>query len=323
MVNKAEPEEKRRILQIRHTLLRAVRDYFYEKGYIEVETPALVATSSPDPYIDPVFASIGGKTPFFLHTSPEIGMKKLLAWGEKKIFQVCKVYRVEEFQKVHNTEFTMLEWYMEGDYRDAMKETEELLSFVAGRMGASAGTQAEKSWETYDLSGIMKEITGIDPFLYDRDGLAEVLKERGFGSVEEDYSWNDLFFKLFIEQVEPKIDKQRPTFITDWPFTISTMAKRKDGQKVERFELYYKGLEIANGYTELTDREEQKERFISDNILRKRMGKETFPIDEEFLDAIGRLPSSFAGVSVGLDRLMMALFSLSTIEGVLALRVKV
>ena len=312
---------KLELLRFRHALLKAIRDFYYENDYLEVETPNLMKTAAPDPNIEPLKVYIEDKGPFFLHTSSEIGMKKLLQIGHERIFQICKVFRVEESEEIHNTEFTMLEWYREGTYLDAMEEVEELITFVIERILTDDKNCFARPWRVYELSDLFVRMTGINPFELTREGLCSAMESDGFLGIDEKDTWNDLFFKLFIQEVEPKIPQEAPYFIKDWPLSVSTMAKRKDANRVERFELYINGLEIANGYTELLDITEQKQRFERDNIERNSSGKQTFAIDEEFLDALGKLQGPYAGVSIGVDRLLMVLLGKKRIEDVLINRV--
>jgi lysyl-tRNA synthetase class 2 len=149
------------------------------------------------------------------------------------------------------------------------------------------------------------------------------MRKIGFLGIDDKDTWNDLFFKLFIQEVEPRIPREAPYFIKDWPLTVSTMAKRKDENRVERFELYMNGLEIANGYTELLDISEQRQRFERDNIKRAASGKQTFVIDEEFLVALGKLKGPYAGISIGVDRLLMVLLGKDRIEDVLVERLTI
>lgn len=300
------------ILLARHKLLREIREFFYSRDYLEVETQNMMKTAPPDPYIDPLEVFVGHKGPFYLHTSPEMHMKRLLCSGVDKIFQICKVYRVEEFEDVHNTEFTMLEWYRKGMYEDAMEETARLVEMVTGK---------KRPYMVYELERLFEDFAGVNPFQYDRDRFYQALKKKGFAGIDEKDTWNDLFFKLFIQEIEPKLDNNAPYFIKDWPASISTMAKSKDENKVERFELYIDGLEIANGYTELLDPVEQKARFISDNMERARLGKKIFEIDENFIEALSLLEDSYTGVSLGIDRLLMVIMGKKTIDGVLVDRV--
>jgi elongation factor P--(R)-beta-lysine ligase len=312
------------ILKKRHELLRAMRQFFYDREYIEVETANLMRTAPPDPHIDPLEAFVGGKGPYFLHTSPEIGMKKLLASGHNRIFQICKVYRVEEHEEIHSTEFTMLEWYCEGTYLEAMKETNKLVSYVAEALLGEGGRLYQRTFKSYELATLFQEKTGINPFGLGRDELFKEMKKIGFPGINDGDALSDLFFKLFIQYIEGNIGKDEPCFIIDWPALISTMAKEKGDNPatVERFELYMRGMEIANGYTELLDPQAQRNRFLDDDEERKRLGKTTFAIDEEFLTSLGQLTGFYTGVSVGVDRLLMALLKADTIGAVLPGRFK-
>jgi elongation factor P--(R)-beta-lysine ligase len=309
----------REVLRKRHELLRTVRQFFYDREYIEVETANLLRTPAPDPHIDPLEVFVGGMGPYYLHTSPEMGMKRLLPSGQKRMFQICKVYRVEEYQEIHSTEFTMLEWYREGTYAEAINETNELVSYVAGAILGERGRLYQRSFRSYELETLFREKTGINPFGLGRDKLFEEMKKIDFPGINDDDALDDLFFKLFIQHIEGTVGREEPCFVIDWPALISTMAKAKDNNpaKVERFELYMRGLEIANGYTELLNPTAQRKRFFDDNRERKRLGKATFAVDEEFLTSLGQLTGSYAGVSIGVDRLLMALLNVDTINAVL------
>lgn len=306
------------ILHARHKLLRVIRDFFYSNSYIEVETPNLMKTAPPDPYIDPLELFVEGRGPFYMHTSPEIHMKKLLRHDVERIFQICKVYRVEEFEEVHNVEFTMLECYRKGTYEDAMEETERLVK----RCFTGEEQAFSDKFKVFDLEELVHEATGINPFVLERDEFYNALMKIHFSGIDKKDDWNNLFFKLFIQEVEKTLPLDRPYFIKDWPLSISTMAKGKGAGKVERFELYMDGLEIANGYTELLNPVEQKARFVSDNIERERLGKKTFEIDEGFVESLSSLEGTYTGVSLGIDRLLMVIMGKKTIDEVLVDRLK-
>lgn len=305
-------------------MLRAIRHFFFGRAFVEVETASLARHAPSDPYIDPLRVFVEGSGPYYLHTSPEMGMKKVLASGLERIFQICKVFRVEEVEEVHSVEFTMLEWYSPGTYVEAMEETQGLIRFVSESLGGLARQYIETPWRTLELRQLFLEATGIDPFSLSADILLLQMKERGFGGLTEEDTWEDLFFKLFIQEVEPRVHDQKngPCFVKDWPATLTAMAKRKDSHTVERFELYVKGLEIANGYSELLDAEEQRSRSLADQRKRKSLGKNVFPLDEEFLDALSRITGPHAGVSIGLDRLLMVLLGKETIDEVLPGRLR-
>ncbi|HEY3278047.1 MAG TPA: EF-P lysine aminoacylase EpmA [Syntrophorhabdaceae bacterium] len=315
--------KEREILEIRHEYTKAIREFFYKGDYLEVETPSLVKTSPPDPHIDPVEAWVGKKGPFYLHTSPEVHMKRLLGFGRDRIFQICKVFRVEELEEIHNVEFTMLEWYREGTYEEAMKEVEALVCFAANALGRADRARFEPPFAVYDLDRLFVEKTGVDPFPLDRDALVKAMGERGFRGIDERDEWSDLFFKLLIQEVEGAIRDERPYFIKDWPQAIPTMAKSRAGGKVERFELYINGVEIANGYTELIDPVEQRARFLKSNLERVKLGKKEFPPDETFLEDLSSLTGSYTGVALGMDRLLMSLLGLKKIEEVMIHRFRV
>lgn len=304
-------------IRARHEALKVIRAFFYRRGFLEVETPYLMRCPAPDAHIEPLRVFVAGKGPFFLHTSPEIGMKKLLVEGHERIFQICKVFRVEEVEEVHSTEFTMLEWYMPGTYKDAMAYTERLVKALVESLATADQTYFKGSWKRHNLGELCFEKTGINPLILDRQSLFEAMRDKQIFDVQSHEGWDDLFFKLFIQEVEPRINAEAPFFIQDWPVNLSSMAKRKDAHTVERFELYTRGLETANGYTELFDAEEQHARFLQENEKRCTLGKEPLPVDMEFLTGLSRVRGSFAGVSVGVDRLLMALLGKKAISDVL------
>jgi len=310
------------LLKTRHNLLKAIRSYFYRHKYIEVETPNLMKTAPPDPYVDPLEVSIEGKSSCHLHTSPEINMKKLLQFGHERIFQICKVYRVEEFEEMHSTEFTMLEWYRKGTYTQAMDEVEDLVCYIADRVCNNMNNYFKKPFKVIELKELLFKYFGMDPFKLNRDEFFHMLYSKGFTNIDDKDDWNSMFFKLFIQDIEPKIIEKNPYFIKDWPCSITTMAKRKDDNIVERFELYINGMEISNGYTELLDTEEQRRRFINDNREREKLSKKTFELDEEFLQVLSNIKGQYAGVSIGVDRLLMALLDKERIDDVLIQRFK-
>jgi elongation factor P--(R)-beta-lysine ligase len=311
---------EREILAARHELLRAIREFFYGRDYLEVETPSLMKTAPPDPYIDPLKVFVGGNGPFYLHTSPEVHMKRLLQYGCARLFQICRVYRVEDLEEIHNIEFTMLEWYREGSYEDVMEEVRDLVYSVAGKLCPGNAGRFMPPYHTFELDRLFLDKTGIDPLPLSRDELFHAMQGAGFIGLDGRDGWDNLFFKLLIQEVEGKVGEERPYFIKDWPLFISTMAKRKGPNKVERFEFYIDGVEIGNGYSELLDSEEQRARFVSDNEERVKLGKKTFPPDEPFLAALSRLQGPYAGVAVGVDRLLMTILGLERIDQVIVHR---
>ncbi|MEN6615252.1 MAG: amino acid--tRNA ligase-related protein [Syntrophorhabdus sp.] len=311
------------LLKTRHEFFKITRNFFYDRGYIEVETANLMTTAPPDPHIDPLEVYVGKRGPFFLHTSPEMGMKKLLRSGNTKIFQICKVFRVEELHEVHNTEFTMLEWYRDGDCRDAISETCDLIEYVANQLSIANPDRFSQPYAVQVLTELFRDIVGFDPFPLDRDAFFDALQKFTFPGIDDRDDWASLFFKVLIQEIEPEFKRPKPCVITGWPSVISTMAKQRSDRvnTVERFEIYINGLEIANGYTELLDAVSQRNRFIHDNNERLRMNKRQFPVDEQFLDCLTRIRGPIAGVSIGMDRLLMSFLEKDTIDEVLADRI--
>ena len=308
------------IIDARHRLFRGIRDFFSARDYVEVETPLLGKTAPPDPHIEPVRAFVGRRGPFYLHTSPEIAMKKLLAEGLDRIFQITKVFREEEMSDIHNVEFTMLEWYRPGTYADTMAETSDLIRYLSTVFPGENREIFAGDWPVYDLETLFVSKVNINPFVLTRDQFLEQLKARGSWTSDGKDEWNDLFFKVFMEDVEPSIVSESPYFVVGWPRSISTMAKSKKEGTVERFEVYIGGMEIANGYTELVDPVEQVRRFQEDNGQRQTMGMDLFVVDDAFIEALGKLEGEYTGVSVGVDRLLMALLNKQKISDVLPLR---
>jgi lysyl-tRNA synthetase class 2 len=311
----------RSAVEFRHRVLKAIREFFYARDYIEVETPYLTWSAPSDPYIEPLKVHVGERGPYYLHTSPEIGMKKVLASGTNRIFQICKVFRVEEFEEHHSVEFTMVEWYRPGTYRETMAETMDLIRSV-GRATGTTGDVLEylrRPWGTYRIGELFLELVGFDPLPLSLEDLRSAIKRQGLGGMGPGEGWADLFFRLLVQEIEPRLVNREgsPYFVIDWPAILTAMAARRDDHTAERFELYMKGLEIANGYTELLEPEEQRRRIAADNEQRRIQDKHGYDPDEEFLQALGRISGPVSGVSVGIDRLMMVLLEKESISGVL------
>jgi elongation factor P--(R)-beta-lysine ligase len=309
-------------IRMRHRLLRAMREFFYERGYLEVETPYLLKVAPSEPYIEPLRVRIADRGPYYLHTSPEVGMKIILASGVEKVFQICKVFRVEEFDEHHSVEFTMVEWYRPGTYLETMAETRDLVCAMGDVTGEEGAEYVRHPWKTYELKALLVELAGFDPLPLSCEALKAAMRARGHRGLGADATWAELFFRLLVQEVEPRMYEREkgPYFIKDWPTALTAMARRKDEHTAERFELYIKGLEIANGYTELLDPIEQRRRIAHDNETRTKLGKEVFPPDDGFLQALAHIRGPVSGVSVGVDRLLMALLGRKRIADVLVNR---
>ena len=329
-----ESAHLRENLTKRARILAAVRAFFDARGYDEVETPIVVARPGMEPHLEPFETSVadpfGNRWRAFLHTSPEYAMKKLLVAGFPKIYQLAKCFRNgEAFQGRHNPEFTMLEWYRTGtDYLGIMDETEALVKEVAQK--AVWKTTIERNGRLIDLAEPWERLTvkeamarhggvDLDAALADKSLLVAKAKELGH-ELSEDVSWDDAFFSVFLNAVEPKLGAERPTFLYEYPIAMAALSKAsaRDARYAERFELYIGGLELANAFTELTDGKEQRKRLEEERELRKKLGRTDYAIDEDFLAALDEgLPAS-GGIALGIDRLVMLLLGEEDIRHVLA-----
>lgn len=317
-----ELARKRPTLEARLRVLAAIRRFFTERDFLEVETPALQVSPGLEPHLMAFETTLRG--PFsdagrtrYLHTSPEFAMKKLLAGGLPRIFQMARVYRNGERSEHHHPEFTMLEWYRAGaSYVDLMDDTEGLLSAV----GIDRPTTRMTVQDAFArFAGIDLLATVPDPF--DPAPPPEALKAEAARigvRVGEGDSWDDAFFHVFLARIEPVLGRDGPVILHDWPACMAALSRRKDDDPrvCERFEVYLDGVELANAFGELTDPVEQRRRFEHDMDLKERLYGFRYPIDEAFLEAVGRLPPC-AGIALGVDRLVMAVTGASRIEDVL------
>jgi lysyl-tRNA synthetase class 2 len=280
-----------RILSLRHELLKEIRAFFDGSGYLEVETPCLVPSTVPESHID-LFRTQGG---LLLAASPEPQMKRLLAEGHERIYQVTRAFRQGEEGRWHNPEFTILEWYRSGaDHRDLMEETQELVLRLYRRAGRT------------------------------EPGFTRMSVDEAFGRWAEwrpSSAWDEeRFYRDLVERVEPRLGDMGAVFLTDYPAGAASLARlsRPDPSVCERFELYIDGIEIANAFSELTDPAEQRSRLEQANTRRARAGRPEYPIDERFLEALeAGLPHS-AGIAVGLDRLVAVVAGIGGVDGAMA-----
>jgi lysyl-tRNA synthetase class 2 len=306
-------------LKRRARLLARVRNFFAERGVLEVETPILSRAATTDPhlaslvtrYTGPGFAR--GHT-LYLHTSPEFPMKRLLAAGSGSIYQLCKVFRDGEAGRRHNPEFTMLEWYRLGfDHHQLM---DEVVALVAYALERSAEVEKISYRDAFLRHG------SIDPHSARIDAFEAAARERqvpipaGMPADDPD-PWRDL---LLTHVIEPQLGRDGMTFLYDYPATQAALARLRPGPPTlgERFELYMEGIEIANGFHELGDAAEQRRRFEHDQARRRAQGLEAVPMDERLLAALDEGLPGCAGVALGIDRLVMLATGARSIDEVLA-----
>ena len=309
----------------RQTLYASLRRTFAGFGYEEVETPLLVAAPGMEPHINAFEVpfvpetEVGQRRTLYLHTSPEYAMKRLLADGCGPIFQLCKVFRNGEVSRTHNPEFTLLEFYRpNADYHAIMSDLEQLLAEAERAVTGRAGPFSRLPFERVSVRDAVLRATGIDlAIAHDAASLAREARRIGIEPRPGD-TFDDVFFRLFLEKVEPKLGADRPTYLIEYPASMAALARLKPGDVsvAERFELYVRGLELGNGFSELTDAAEQRARLLEEQAFRKRVGRSEYPLDERFLAALPKMPPS-GGVAVGLDRILMLMMEAERIEDVL------
>lgn len=290
-------------LRRRRRMQDAIRAFFTARDYMEVETPYAVPAPGEEVHL-PVF----GLNPpgLFLHTSPEFAMKKLLAGGAGRIFQLARVWRDEPVSDTHIPEFTMLEWYRPGaGMDDFIEEVMALLRVILPPCVTWRGVTASlAAYERLTVAEAFTRFVGADVLA--TAGDAPALAAQAGARLREGEDWEDLFFRLLLERVEPQLGRTCPTFLTHWPAAQAALARRDpaDPRVAERFELYCCGLELGNAFMELTDADEQRTRFLADRARRRTLGGPDWPLDEDFLAAIGQMPEC-AGIAMGFDRLVM------------------
>lgn len=332
-----DPKLQHKLYQ-KSRIIQLIREFFIKQNFFEAETPILVKVPGQEPYLNPLKTELrdekGRIFKAYLITSPEYAHKKFLAAGFRKTFEITKAFRSgEPWGETHNPEFTILEWYRaNADYKKIMKDTERLIIFLYQKLFPNEELilnyqnlriDLSRPWPRISLKKAWEKFTKTKfPKRFSRQNFAHLCFKKGYPVTKND-NLDDLFFKIFLTEVEPNLPKERPVFLYDYPVFLGALAKRKkkDPNFVERFELYIGGLEIANAFSELNDPEEQKKRFLAEQKLRKRLNKEVFPFDLDFLDALRFLPKA-AGIALGVDRLAMLFTNSSSINEVIAFPAK-
>lgn len=309
--------DRRPFLQARGRIRDAARSWFREEGFTEVECGALQVSPGNEAHLHAFATEQSGEAgprPLYLHTSPEFSCKKLLAAGETKIFDYARVYRKGETGPLHSGEFTMLEWYRAGEpYEAVMADCVELCRLAARQTETDALRWRDNAC---DPEAVPERLTLVDAFarhagidlagaLGKRDALADAARAIDV-RVGTDDSWSDLFSRILVQHIEPKLGQGRLTLLCEYPAEEAALARPLAGDPrfAERFELYACGVELANGFGELTDAAEQRRRFEAEMDVKLATYRERYPLDEEFLDALARMPAA-SGVAMGFDRLVM------------------
>ena len=313
------PSASPETLRLRARLLRQARAFFDARGLLEVETPQLSAAAATDLHLESlVVQRPGGEALGWLHTSPEFPMKRLLAAGAGDLWQLARVFRGAESGRRHNPEFTLLEWYRVG--WDAQALMDEVYAFLCAVTAENAGqtpltTRRVSYREAFDVQA------GFDPFTADIGAIVRALAERGLtvpdALVDDRAACLDL---ALASLVEPALDPRQATFIYDFPASHAALARIRPGDPpvAERFELFLGGMELANGFHELTDAGQQAARFEADLAARRARGLVEPPADQRLIAAMAQGLPGCAGVALGFDRLVMILAGASHIEEVLA-----
>jgi lysyl-tRNA synthetase class 2 len=296
----AEPADPAvlQILALRATVLGAVRRFFEARDFVEVETPAIVPSPGLDVHLEAFeVRTPRGKPAGWLATSPEYQMKRLLSAGAERIFQLCRSYRGEEHGQHHEREFTMLEWYRaDATSDDVIRDTEELVAFLAEAIDQPA-PELQPPWQRLTVEEALQFHANveIDPLVRDEES----------------------FFRVWAEDVQPRLGTERPVVVTDWPSSMASLARLKPNGMADRFEAFFRGVELCNGFGELTDAAEQRRRFANDQAQRQAAGAPVYPIDERFLEDLERGMPESGGNALGVDRLLMLLVGADSIQAVM------
>lgn len=334
------------LLRSRSEITKCIRRYFDDRQFTEFHTPRLVGLPGQEPYLEPLWTEIeeqnGTKHRGALITSPEYSMKKLLAAGFDKIYDLGPCFRNSEpWDGTHDVEFLLIEWYRrDAGLEDLFQDTEGLVKVVAKQwFGTKAGAAGikdrawlERPFRRLTVAEAMKQYAQIDldAVLEDSEALAKLVKERGMPVGERD-TWDDLFFRIFLVEVEPYLGWSgkgpgrvlQPTFLYNYPASMAALARKHptDPRYALRTEFYFGDLELANGFAELSDATEQRARFEEEQALRKSLGKEVWPIDERFIDCLPKMGDA-AGIAFGVDRLVMALTGIASISDLMPVPIR-
>lgn len=305
-----QPSASIETLQARANVLQQIRQFFHHKNVLEVETPVLSRHTVTDPHLHSLSAQypLTQKT-FYFQTSPEYHMKRLLCAGSDSIFQLCKSFRLDEQGRIHNPEFTMLEWYrINFNHHQLMDEIDELL-FVVLKLEPA---------ERYTYQAIFQKYLKCDPLTTNVDALKTLAHKHDLNPPDLGDDLDAWLMFLFSFIIEPQLITA--TFIVDFPITQAALAKKNenDPRLGDRFELYIQGMEIANGFYELSNAQEQRARFETDLAKRKQLGYEPIEMDERFLAALEHGLPDCAGVALGVDRLVMLALNKQTIDEILS-----
>jgi len=294
-------EARKPNLLLRARIVQTIREFFITRGYLEIETPQLISAPAPETHIESISAHNR-----YLHSSPELCMKRLLAFGFPRIFQIARCFRGGERGNFHLPEFSLLEWYQtQIDYRSLMEECEALFLFLSHRLDMhnrlrfrNRVIMLAQPWERISVQAAFDRYASVS--------LDQALK-------------SGCFDQVMVEEIEQHLGVGTPTFLYDYPAALAALARLKPGDHsvAERFEVYVAGVELANGFSELNDAREQRKRFLKELEKKASLGKDTSPMPESFLKALEYMPEA-AGIALGIDRLVMVFSDAEKIDQVVA-----
>lgn len=317
-------------LILRFKIIQWVREWFNSRGFLEVETPIILRLPGQEPYLSPMKLDVhnekGESFAGYLHTSPEYTLKKMLAAGFGDIYSVCKTFRdYESFGGTHNPEFTMIEWYRtKVDMFKIMDDVEGLFEFLTKKTQelriANLKLQTIGDFERIHMRDLWRKFIGVnlDEYL-NKEKMFELCVLRGY-KPERNEEYEDLFYRIFLNEIEPHLGKEKPVIVHHYPMQMAALAKQsfQEAGYAERFEVYIGGLELANAFSELTDPDEQLRRLEEEKNKRKELKKDVFDIDKEFVEAVANMPES-AGIALGIDRLVQLFTDCKNIDDVIVL----
>lgn len=312
-------------LKSRSQIIRLIRRWFDERGFTEMHTPRLVGLPGQEPHLEPFWTEVveasGVRHQAALITSPEYMMKRILAEGLDKIYDLGPCFRNNEpWDGTHDPEFLMLEWYRrDSELVDLMKDTEEMMRFVASELPTTDYRLPPTPFRRLTVEDAWKLYANVElaPLLDDREAMTRLCRAHGQTATESD-SWDDLYFKIFLAEIEPKLGREQPTFLYRYPKSMAALARLStdDLRFADRVELYAGGLELANGFAELSDPVEQRKRFDDERTLRQAQGRKAWDLDEKFLLSLPKMGNA-AGIAFGVDRFVMLLTGVKSINDIL------
>ncbi len=319
------------LLLSRFAMLTFVREFFASRALIEVDAPLILRLPGQEPYLSPMALDVHDDQKMtyrcYLHTSPEYAMKKMLAAGFPNMFYLGKCFRdYESFGGTHNPEFTMIEWYRTHvDFWALMDDVEQLCSFVSDRVrqldvAKQLSVKQFSSWKRVSMKALWMETIGVnlDDYLT-TEAMIALGRERGY-AVADDEQFDNAFYHIFLNEVEPKIAAMGNVILHHYPAQMAALSRLSvdDSRYAERFEVYIDGIELANAFSELTDANEQQERLEGERELKRSLGHDVYDVDMQFIEAVGMMPAS-AGIALGFDRLVQITLGCQNINDVIVL----